>query len=139
MSVQQSHRSSIERKTKPFSQRLSAELVLRSVQDERDVERFAAFNTAINGAEQGITCDRLLRYHPEVGYDDFLLVEDERRGEIVSTTCLIPWRCRFGSMTLAVAMLEMVATHPDYRRPMPLCGCSLAIVRSNNYRMRGPI
>jgi predicted N-acetyltransferase YhbS len=113
---QQSHRSATARKTKPYSQRLSAELVLRSVQDERDVERFVAFNTALNGAEQGITCDRLLRYHPEVGYDDFLLIEDERRGEIVSTTCLIPWRCRFGSVTLTVAMLEMVATHPDYRR-----------------------
>jgi len=29
---------------------------------------------------------------------------------IVSTTCLIPWRCRFDDVILDVAMLEVVAT-----------------------------
>jgi predicted N-acetyltransferase YhbS len=107
---------STRRQTQPYRQRLAENLLLRSVRDERDVERFAAFNTAINGAEQGITCDRLLRYHPQITYDDFLLVEDEASGEVVSTTCLIPWRCRFGTVVLDVAMLEMVATHPEYRQ-----------------------
>jgi hypothetical protein len=45
-----------------------------------------------------------------------LLVEAEPTGEVVSTTCLIPWRCAYEEITLDVAMLEMVATHPTYRQ-----------------------
>ncbi|HXF63119.1 MAG TPA: GNAT family N-acetyltransferase [Caldilineaceae bacterium] len=98
------------------AQRLDEHLVLRSVADARDIERFAAFHRAINGADQGATCAALLRDHPAVRREHFLLVEDEQTGEIVSTTCLIPWQCRLEDVPLAVAMLEMVVTHPDYRK-----------------------
>ncbi|MCX6047664.1 MAG: GNAT family N-acetyltransferase [Chloroflexi bacterium] len=98
-----------------YEERLAPDLVLRTVRDERDVDRFAAFNTAINDATQGATCANLLRHHPEIQYDDFMFVEDERTGEVVSTICLIPWRCVYEDIMLDVAMLEMVVTHPDYR------------------------
>ena len=107
--------STRQRLTRPYEQGLDQHLLLRSVRDERDVERFAAFNTAINDAQQGQTCAQLLRHHPAIRFDDFLLVEDEKTGAVVSTTCLIPWRCRWGDVELDVAMLEMVVTHPDYR------------------------
>ena len=90
-------------------------LVLRTVRDERDVERYAAFHAAVVSEMEGITCAHLLHHHPEIRYGDFLLVEDETTGEVVSTTCLIPWHCRYGEVDLDVAMLEMVATHPRYR------------------------
>ncbi len=96
-------------------ERITADLLLRTVRDERDIDRFAAFNTAINDATQGRTCANLLRYHPQATYDDFFFVEDERSGEVVSTICLIPWRCTYLGVPLNVAMLEMVATHPAYR------------------------
>lgn len=104
------------RTTRPIQQRLSEQLLLRSVRDEADVARCAAFVGQTMRAISGITCERLLQHHPAVRYDDFLLVEDEASGEVVSTTCLIPWHCQFDGVTLDVAMLEVVATHPDYRK-----------------------
>ena len=99
-----------------YEERLASDLVLRTVRDERDIERFAAFNTAINDATQGKTCANLLRHHPQITYDDFFFVEDDRTAEIVSTICLIPWNCMVEEVQLDVAMLEMVATHPAYRQ-----------------------
>lgn len=91
-------------------------LVMHSVRDQADAARFAAFNAEINGADQGATCAALLQHHPTATWDDFVIVEDERSGEVVSTTCRIPWRLHLGGVSLSVAMLEMVVTHPDYRR-----------------------
>jgi len=91
-------------------------ITLRTVGDERDIERYAAFHTNYEKPLWGITCDNLLRFHPEISYDDFLLVEDQTAEQIVSTTCIIPWRCRYEDVNLKVAMLEMVLTHPEYRR-----------------------
>lgn len=102
-------------KMAPYEERLTPNLVLRTVRNERDVDRFAAFNTQINDASQGMTCANLLRHHPQITYDDFFFVEDESTGEVVSTICLIPWRCLYEGVQLHVAMLEMVATHPAYR------------------------
>lgn len=99
-----------------YEERLAPDMILRTVRDERDIDRFAAFNTAINDATQGTTCANLLRHHPQITYDDFFFVEDERSGEVVSTICLIPWRCVYEEIALDVAMLEMVATHPAYRQ-----------------------
>jgi predicted acetyltransferase len=90
-------------------------LLLRSVQSQADAERYATFNHEIVSAVQGETCAQLLAHHPTMRWDDFFFVEDEATGAVVSTTCLMPWRCRMGSVELAVAMLEMVATHPGYR------------------------
>jgi predicted acetyltransferase len=73
------------------------------------------FNSTYNGADEGLTCDCLLRHHPGVTLSDFWLVENENTGEVISTTCLIPWTCRYGEIELRTAMLEMVLTHPDYR------------------------
>jgi len=90
-------------------------LILRTVRDERDIERYVAFNTVVHGQATGITCDHLLRYHPEICGHDFAFVEDEACGEVVSTTCLIPWHCSYEGIILDVAMLEMVVTRPEYR------------------------
>jgi len=90
-------------------------LILRGVRDERDVERYIAFNRDVNGEPEGAAATRLLRYHPYTRREDFVLVEDERTGHVVSTTCLIPWSCRYEGIPLRVAMLEMVVTHPNYR------------------------
>jgi len=98
-----------------YEENLADGLILRAVRDEQDVERYAAFNAAVFDAASGITSAHLLHHHPEIGYDDFLLVEDEHTDEVVSTVCLIPWHCRYEDIVLDVAMLEMVATHPQYR------------------------
>ncbi len=91
-------------------------LVLRAVRDERDVAAFADLHTRYVSAAEGVTCSRLMQHHPENTYDDFLVVEDQQTGQLVSTVCLIPWRFSFEGVPLRAAMLEMVVTHPDYRR-----------------------
>jgi len=88
-------------------------LVLHPVRDGHDAERFIALNEVHNN--QGAWCERLLRNRPARARDHFTIVEDTRTGEVVSTTCLIPWRFRLDGIDLAVAQLEMVITHPDYR------------------------
>ncbi len=103
------------RLTTPTYIALGDGLVLRSVQSQHDAERFAAFNAGVVNAVQGLTCAKLLAHHPTMCWDDFFFVEDTQTGAMVSCICLIPWRCRFGEVDLRVAMLEMVATHPDYR------------------------
>ncbi|MEZ4867032.1 MAG: hypothetical protein R3C14_37260 [Caldilineaceae bacterium] len=95
----------MERITHLIRQPLPGNLVLRSVRDEQDIARCAAFVGATMRPISGITCERLLHHHPAVRHDDCLLVEDEERGEIVSTTCLIPWCCRFDKVILAAFSL----------------------------------
>ncbi len=89
-------------------------LILRSVRDEADVARYIALNELVTG--EGAIGERLLHHRPGTVYDDYLLVVDEHTGEAVSTTCLLPWRVCYEGVVLDVAMLEMVVTHPDYRR-----------------------
>lgn len=96
-------------------QRPEKGLVLRCVRDERDVERYIAFNRDVNGEAEGAAATRLLRDNPQTRREDFVFVEDESTGEVVATTCLIPWVCRYEGIPLQVAMLEMVVTHPQYR------------------------
>jgi len=108
-----------------MSQGLENPLILRPLRDDAsaglaggglsDRERFAAFNADCNHPSEGATCACLLRHHPETTLDDYWVVEDTTTGEIVSSTCLLPWTCRFAGMDLRVAQLEMVLTHPAYR------------------------
>jgi predicted N-acetyltransferase YhbS len=103
------------RQTAPTHIPLGDGLRLRSVQSQADAERYAVFNRDYVSAIQGLTCEKLLAYHPTMRWDDFFFVEDERSGAIVSCICLIPWQVSFGFVDMRVAMLEMVVTHPDYR------------------------
>jgi GNAT superfamily N-acetyltransferase len=106
--------------TQPVEQRIDDNLTLRSLRDERDIERCVAFVSIYVRETSGITTERVLHHFPTMTPDRFLFVEDLTSGEVVSTTCLIPWQCRFGTgpsaVTWRVAMLEVVATHPDYRK-----------------------
>jgi len=96
-------------------QTLDNNLILRTIRDDADRERFAALSTIYNNPSEGATCACLLHHHPEATTDDYWLVEDPATGEVVSTTCLIPWTCHFAGLDLCVAQLEMVLTRPDYR------------------------
>lgn len=99
-----------------FRERLDNGLVLRAVESEEDIVRYVDFNGKFNNPQEGATCNILLRHHPGVNRQEFQLVEDERTGGFVSTTCLIPWQCGYEGITLKAAMLEMVLSHPAYRK-----------------------
>ena len=100
----------------PWEKRLDNGLLLRTVRDERDMVRFAAFNEEINNRIEGLTCDRLLRNFPGSVNDNFHIIEDPQTGEVVSTTCIIPWRLYFCGVALDVAMPEMVVSRPSHRK-----------------------
>src|SRR5688572_13318164 len=109
----------VTRVTAPTQFDLGNGLMLRSVQSQDDADRYAAFNAEFVSDIQGLTCAKLLAYHPMMRWDDFFFVEESSTKKMVSCTCLIPWVCRLGSgeaqVELQVAMLEMVVTHPEYR------------------------
>ena len=98
-----------------FAQKITDDLTLRSVQTESDKEGFATFNGVCNNPFEEATCACLLRHHPTMTPDDFMIVESNKNHEIVSTTCLIPWDIHFCGVDLRAAQLEMVLTHPEYR------------------------
>ena len=91
-------------------------LVLRTLRNEVDVRTFAIFNGEMNNAREGATCACVLDHHPFTTYSDYRIVEDTRNGKIVSTTCSFPWVVQFETIRLQAVMLEMVLTHPEYRR-----------------------
>jgi hypothetical protein len=54
--------------------------------------------------------------HPQSGIDRLAIVEDVRRGIMVSCTWLISMSVAYGDIVIPVGRPEHVATHPDYRR-----------------------
>ena len=102
--------------TPEMTERIDEHLLLRTVRDAADAERYVNLSARVNGAGEGEMCARLIRQHPHGSYDDYLLVEDDQTGEVVSTTCLIPWQVQYANVNLRTAMLEMVVTDPGYRR-----------------------
>jgi len=99
-------------------------LVLRRA-GPADVEALVAFNADVHREDpagppdQGIaiwTRDLLTRPHPTFDPRDFLIVEDTRRGQIVSSLNSIPQTWSYGGVEFPVGRVELVGTHSDYRR-----------------------
>ncbi len=99
-----------------FREVLDNGMIFRTVEDERDAERYIEFNRSFNNASEGANCKNLLLHHPQINREDFQFIEDGLTGEILSTTCLIPWECEFEGIPLRAAMLELVLSHPDHRK-----------------------
>jgi predicted N-acetyltransferase YhbS len=100
----------------PAEVKVGPQLLLRSLRDERDVSRFSAVLSEQLNAVEGLTANSLLRFHPERRLEEFQIVEDTATGEVVSTSCCFPWHLRFAGVDLQAVQLEMVLTHPRYRR-----------------------
>jgi len=101
--------------TKPYRKRVAENLVLRSIADERDVERVAAFQVTIHGEGVGNMVRELVPHHPNTRPEHWLYVEDESTGEVVSSLCLIPWTWRYEDVELRVGEVGIVATSESYR------------------------
>jgi GNAT superfamily N-acetyltransferase len=100
----------------PFDQLLDNGFRLRTIRDEADIERYVAFNSIYNNKYEGLNTNILLRHFPGSSFDDFQFIEDPSTGQIVATTCLIPWKLKFSGVLMRGAQLEQVLSHPDYRR-----------------------
>lgn len=61
--------------------------------------------------------DLISESHPTTSLDDFLYVVDSTKDDaIVSAVMLIPQMWRYEDIPLPMGRIELVATHPDYRR-----------------------
>ena len=65
---------------------------------------------------QDWTRDLFERPHPTFDVPDFMVVEDTTTGRIVSTLNLISQTWSYGGVPFGVGRIELVGTHPDYRR-----------------------
>jgi hypothetical protein len=90
-----------------------------------DIEAVADFDARVHSDQGWDKPDEPLRAwvkdlmsgnHPTVGADNFLVVEDTATGAVVSSTCLIPQTWSYGGIPFGVGRIELVGTHPDYRR-----------------------
>jgi GNAT superfamily N-acetyltransferase len=89
-----------------------------------DTEELAAFNAKMQ-ADPGESVDATIcawtrdlmeGQRPVVGPDDFTIVEDTRTGAIVSSLRLISQTWAYDGIAFPVGQIEIVSTHPDYRR-----------------------
>ncbi len=91
-------------------------LVIRTVASESDVERVAAFNSLVHGSEGvGENVRRLIHYHPLSRPADFIFVEDEANGQVVSSLSCNPWRLRYDGEELLAGEMGFVGTLEPYR------------------------
>jgi len=102
-------------------------LILRSLSEgfEADRANLAAFYCSIwdDLGELGVkqltawTGDLVSERHPTVTLDDIWVVVDPSNDEqIVSALLLIPQTWRYEEVEFTVGRIELIATHPDYRR-----------------------
>lgn len=97
-----------------YSVELPDALTLHSVSTLDELERVAAFNGLIHGAEvTGFTAN-LFAAHPDTRGRDLLYIENED-GEVIASVSLIPWTLHVGEVDLPAAELGIVGTREDYR------------------------
>jgi GNAT superfamily N-acetyltransferase len=104
--------------------RLADGLVLRWTRAE-DGEVMAAFQAKWQSEEGPDQPDKEVQYwtedlfrgdHPTFQPEYGTLVEDSHTGKIVSAIVLIPQTWNLGGVQFGMGRIELVATHPDYRR-----------------------
>jgi hypothetical protein len=100
----------------PFELVLENGLLLRTVRDEADIQKYIEFNATYNNPSEGRNTALLLRHYPGARLENFWLIEQPTSGQIVATTCLIPWEMTFEGVPLRAAQMEQVLSRPDFRR-----------------------
>lgn len=100
----------------PYRKELGNGLILKSVADERDVERLAAFNGIIHDKDVAAMTRALIFHHPNTRPDHWLFVEDRAIGQVVSSLCLIPWTWNYDGVELKAGEMGIVGTLEAYRR-----------------------
>jgi hypothetical protein len=101
--------------TTRYQRSLQDGLVLKSVVDERDVERVAELNGLIHGPGEADMARELILHHPDTRPEHWLYVEDESTSQVVSTLCLIPWKWRYEDVELRAGEVGLVGTLEAYR------------------------
>lgn len=110
-------------KHSPHRNVLSGDLVLRrATVGDRDalIQLQASVHAGPDGqpsaAVAAWTRDLFDRPHPAMQLNDITVVENQRTGALVSSLALMRQRWHYAGIPIGVGRLELVATHPEYRR-----------------------
>ena len=102
-------------------------LILRRATPE-DAEALSDFNAVVNSLTdqpdeqvRAWTGDLISGRLPNFNPEDFTIVEDTKAGAIVSTLNLISQTWSYGGIEFGAGRIELVGTHPEYRRRGPGC------------------
>jgi predicted acetyltransferase len=101
--------------TNAYHHSLDNNLVLKSLANQQDIERLAAFNGQIFGQDVSEMTRALILNHPPARPEYWLFIEDESNGQIVSSLALIPWLWRYEDVTLKSGEMGIVGTLEAYR------------------------
>ena len=93
---------------------LGTTLVLKHATVE-DAPRLNAFNAMIHDAYVGVQTEAMMLHHPTIYPENFIYIEDQSTGQIVSSLGLLPWRWRFDEIELKIGEMAIVGTLPEYR------------------------
>jgi predicted N-acetyltransferase YhbS len=99
----------------PSVKSLDAHLVLKHA-TVKDAPRLNAFNAMIFDPYVGAQTEAMMLHHPTIHPENFIYIEDESTGQIVSCLCLLPWRWLFDEIELKMGEMAIVGTQPEYRR-----------------------
>ena len=91
-------------------------LVIKTADDQADVERVSALDCVVFEDRVGALCQQLFLNHPEIPINNLIFVEDETKGYVISTLCLIPWKWNYDGAMLKVGEMGIVGTMETYRK-----------------------
>ncbi len=112
-------------------QTLSSGLVLRCANNPEDVEKIAVFNESIFGPAVGVMTRSLFLHHPDIEFQDLLLVEDPVDGRVISSLCLIPYTIHLDGVQIPCGEMGIVGTDEAYRGQ----GLVRCLVKAFNQRL----
>lgn len=96
--------------TTPLNSRFSVRRATRS-----DIDRVADFNSSVFRPSVGLMARALMSgARPQTAPEHFVVAECD--GQIVSSLCCLLQQWRLDGAVLDVGQLELVGTHPDFRR-----------------------
>jgi hypothetical protein len=107
---------------RPVLKKLDSQLTMyRS--SRADSERLGQFFSVIFKKQDGSPDESVPPYiddllngrHPTFQEDDFIIIEDDETGKIVSSMCLISQTWTYGGIPIPAGRPEMVGTDPQYR------------------------
>ncbi|MEI7768767.1 MAG: GNAT family N-acetyltransferase [Chloroflexales bacterium] len=90
-------------------------LTLRSLRDDADADRLAAFHGEIHGPSLVPMSLALLRGHPSASQPEHWLYVEDAAQRIVAGLCLIPWTLRYAGVTLRAGEMAIVGTAEGFR------------------------
>lgn len=110
-------------KTEQLIEKIDDELILRKAGPE-DTEAIANFNAKVHADPGEEFVDHIAAWvtelmsgrHPTTKAEDFILVENTRTGEVISSMCLIGQTWAYEGIQFPVGRLELVGTKEEYRR-----------------------